>query len=69
MAIGMTHLHHGIAGSLQVLAGLFVDPGVAAAADGRFLLRATLGNVLGGVIFASLKYSHAVRARPSATSR
>lgn len=58
--IGLGHLHHCIVGSVEVLAGVFADPGTTLADYGHFLLWTTAGNALGGVIFVSLlKYGHA----------
>ncbi len=63
-AIGFGQLHHSIVGTVEVLAGVFADPGVTFGDFGHFLVWATLGNALGGVIFvAVIKYSHAVRQR------
>lgn len=56
-AIGYAGLHHVILGSVEVFAGAFSGQGVGAADVGRFLLWASLGNMLGGVVFvAVLKY-------------
>lgn len=61
-AIGFGQLHHSIAGTVEVLAGVFANQGVGFGEFGHFLLWATVGNALGGVIFvAVIKYSHAVR--------
>lgn len=59
--IGIAHLPHCIAGSVEVLLG--VASGVVSPVTyGRFLVFATAGNVLGGVVFVSLlKYGHVVR--------
>ncbi len=63
-AIGFSGLHHVILGTAEVLAGAFAAQGVGAADFGRFLVWATVGNTLGGVVFvAFLKYGH---ARPEA---
>ena len=65
-AIGVAGLHHVILGAVEVLAGAFAGQGVGPADVGRFLLWATLGNVVGGSVFvALLKYGH---ARPSGSS-
>jgi len=56
-------LHHCVAGSVEVLAGVLTGYGASAADYGRFLPWATAGNIIGGVIFAWIKYSHAIRAR------
>jgi formate/nitrite transporter FocA (FNT family) len=58
--IGLVGLHHVVLGSVEVLAGIFSHQGIAPAKFGRFLLWATLGNILGGSVFvALLKYGHA----------
>ncbi|HEY2157785.1 MAG TPA: formate/nitrite transporter family protein [Isosphaeraceae bacterium] len=63
-SIGFASLHHVILGSAEVLAGVFAGQGVTPADFGRFLLWATLGNIVGGVVFvALLKYG---LARPEA---
>jgi formate/nitrite transporter FocA (FNT family) len=60
--IGFTHLPHAIAGSVEVLMGLFGSEQITLVAYGRFLLGSTVGNAIGGVVFVSLiKYGHAVR--------
>jgi formate/nitrite transporter FocA (FNT family) len=62
-ALGFSHLHHAIAGTVEVLAGAFSGQGVGGAEFGRFLGLATLGNILGGVVFvAILKFAHATQA-------
>ncbi|MBI1297420.1 formate/nitrite transporter family protein [bacterium] len=62
-AIGFSHLHHSIVGSVEVLAGLFAGQGITWAHFGHFLLWATLGNSIGGAVFVALvKYSHVVRS-------
>ena len=56
-SIGFAGLHHVILGSVEVFAGVFAGQGVGALDVGRFLLWATLGNIVGGVVFvAVLKY-------------
>ena len=61
--IGIAGLHHSIAGSIEVLMGLFVAGGPAITDFLRFLLWSVLGNVIGGVVFvALLKYAH-IRGR------
>lgn len=55
--IGVGGLHHSIVGSIEVFAGLLVTS-IAMGDYLHFQLWATLGNVLGGVVFVSiLKYS------------
>lgn len=55
--IGFGHLHHAITGTIEVSIAVLhaqIDPGSLA----TFLLWTTLGNVLGGVLFAlSIRYS------------
>jgi formate-nitrite transporter family protein len=59
-AIGFAGLHHVILGTVEVLAGAFAGQGVVVGDVGRFLLWATLGNVVGGSVFVALiKYGHA----------
>ncbi|KTG09187.1 formate transporter [Haloprofundus marisrubri] len=61
-AIGLLHLPHSIAGNVEVLFGLFLAPEITLADYGRFLVLATLGNVVGGSVFvALLKYGHISR--------
>jgi formate/nitrite transporter FocA (FNT family) len=58
-AIGLCHLHHAVAGTAEVLAGVFSGQGATMAGFGKFLLWATLGNILGGVVcVALLKFGH-----------
>ncbi|MCA9872535.1 MAG: formate/nitrite transporter family protein [Anaerolineales bacterium] len=62
-AIGLTHLHHSIVGSVEVLAGLFANQGITLLNYLHFLLWATLGNSIGGVFFVALiKYGHVIRS-------
>jgi len=59
--IGIAHLPHCVAGSVEVLFGVF-SGAVAPAGYARFLGLSTAGNLLGGVVFVSLlKYGHVVR--------
>ncbi len=63
-AIGISHLHHSVAGTVEVLAGMFCGQGVTLAGFGRFLTMSTLGNILGGVFFvAALKFAHVTQPR------
>ena len=63
-ALGFANLHHVILGSAEVLAGIFSGQGIGWSDFARFLLWATLGNILGGTVFvAFLKYG---LARPDA---
>ena len=59
-AIGFARLHHCIAGSVEVIAGLFGSPAVGFGDYLHFLVWATLGNVIGGMIFAGLKFAHSI---------
>lgn len=62
-AIGFLHLPHSIAGTVEVLAGVFVSPAVTVGDFAVFLTAATIGNALGGSIFVSLlKYGHVTRS-------
>lgn len=59
-AIGLAGLHHVVIGTAEVVAGLLASEQVTFLDFGRFLLWATLGNALGGVLFVSIiKYGHA----------
>ncbi|RKH42942.1 formate/nitrite transporter family protein [Corallococcus sp. AB050B] len=59
LAIGLAHLHHSIAGAVEVLMGVFAGHGASVADFGRFLLLSVLGNAVGGSIFvALLKHGH-----------
>ncbi|WP_435100890.1 formate/nitrite transporter family protein [Halarchaeum sp. P4] len=61
-AIGLAHLPHSIAGTVEVLAGVLTTDAYPLVAYFRFLVVATAGNVVGGVVFvALLKYGHVVR--------
>jgi formate-nitrite transporter family protein len=65
-SIGFAKLHHVILGTVEVLAGAFAGQGISAADFAHFLVHATLGNIVGGVVFvALLKYG---QARPEAQS-
>ena len=65
-AIGFANLQHAVLGSVEVLAGAFSGQGIGPRDVGRFLLWATLGNTVGGVVFvAFLKYG---QSRPEAQS-
>lgn len=57
--IGLAQLPHCIAGSVEVLVGVFADAGPTLGAYGHFLLWSTLGNAVGGAVFvAGLKFLH-----------
>jgi formate/nitrite transporter FocA (FNT family) len=58
-AIGLTHAHHAVLGTTEVVAGIFAGYNTWQQ-YGHFLLFATLGNAIGGAIFvALLKFGHA----------
>jgi formate-nitrite transporter family protein len=64
-SISFLRLHHSIAGSVEVLMGVF-HGGVPAASFGRFLVLSTLGNAIGGIVLvAGLKYGHVTNPGPS----
>jgi formate/nitrite transporter FocA (FNT family) len=64
--IGFAHLPHSIAGTVEVLAGVFAGPEVTLGDFARFLVASTIGNAIGGSVFvALLKYSHVVRSGPA----
>lgn len=57
--IGLGGLHHSIAGTTEVLTGLFAHAGVTVGDFFRFLGIAVVGNAIGGtVMVAALKFSH-----------
>jgi formate/nitrite transporter FocA (FNT family) len=57
--IGLAGLHHSIAGTVEVLGGVFAHTGTTVPDYLRFLGLAVLGNAVGGTVFvAALKYSH-----------
>lgn len=63
-SIGLAGLHHAIAGSVEVLFGVF-DGIVSVPTFAMVLLWATIGNAIGGAVFvALLKYAHVVRSQP-----
>jgi formate/nitrite transporter FocA (FNT family) len=58
-SIGVAHLHHAIVGTVEVMAGIFAGQGITLVDYGFFILWATLGNVIGGVVFVALiKHGH-----------
>jgi formate/nitrite transporter FocA (FNT family) len=64
-AIGFAHLPHSIAGTVEVLLGLFSSAEVTVGGFARFLVASTVGNVIGGSIFVSLlKYSYVAQSGP-----
>ena len=63
VAIGISHLPHSIAGSVEVLMGMFVADSISVWDFFDFLLWSTIGNAVGGTIFVGLlKYGHGVRS-------
>lgn len=63
-AIGIVHLPHCIAGTVEVVAAVLVSPRLGITA----LVLSTVGNLLGGTVFVVLlKYGHVVRSGPTAT--
>jgi formate-nitrite transporter family protein len=57
--IGIAGFHHSIAGTIEVLVGVFASAGPTLADFAQFLLWSVLGNALGGAIFvALLKFGH-----------
>lgn len=64
-AIGFLGLHHCIVGTVEVLSAVFAGSAVGPGDFGRFLLWATAGNAVGGVVFVALiKYGHSTRPGP-----
>ncbi len=64
--IGLAHLQHSIAGSIEVFAAIFANTGITWGEYGHFLLWTTLGNIIGGTVFvAAIKYAGAVRSNPN----
>jgi formate/nitrite transporter FocA (FNT family) len=58
-AIGLSHLHHSIVGTVEVLAGIFAGQGITLFDFLHFIVWATLGNAIGGLVFVALiKYGH-----------
>lgn len=56
--IGYAHLHHSITGSVEALVGVFTAAHLRAEEYAHFLGWTTLGNIVGGVVFAVLiRYS------------
>lgn len=57
-AIGLGELHHVVIGTAEVLGGVFAGQGVGAVDVARFVLWTTVGNAVGGLVFAVLiRYS------------
>jgi formate/nitrite transporter FocA (FNT family) len=66
-AIGLAHLPHSIAGTVEVFAGVLVGSSLTLVDFGWFLAPTTVGNAIGGSVFvALLKYGHVVRDGPAA---
>ena len=62
-SISFAHFPHCIAGTVEVLMGMFVSPAITPLDYGRFLLFSVVGNAIGGTVFvAVLRYSHVVRS-------
>jgi formate/nitrite transporter FocA (FNT family) len=60
--LGIAHLPHAIAGTIEILAAIFAGQGIAWVQFGHFLLWSTLGNIVGGVLMVALiKYGHVTR--------
>lgn len=60
--IGLAHLPHAIAGTVEVVAAVFTSAAFTPADYAQFAVFATSGNVVGGTVFvALLKYGHIVR--------
>jgi formate-nitrite transporter family protein len=57
--IGITHAHHAVMGTTEVVAGIYTGANTWGQ-FGHFLLFTTLGNAIGGAVFvALLKFGHA----------
>lgn len=66
VVIGLAHLPHSIAGSIEVLLGVFSQPDITVFDFGHFLLWSTIGNTVGGSIFVGLlKYGHGIHGGTS----
>jgi formate-nitrite transporter family protein len=52
--IGYTHLHHAVTGSAEVLAGVFAGSSTSPRDYLHFLAWTTLGNAVGGFVFAGM---------------
>lgn len=62
--IGMCHFHHCIEGSVQVFGAIFAGESIAWADYLHFLVFASLGNAVGGIVFVGLiKHGHIVYAK------
>jgi formate/nitrite transporter FocA (FNT family) len=68
-SISFLHLHHSIAGSVEVLMGVFIA-GVSLQEFLTFLAIATVGNAIGGIVLvAGLKFSHVTKPGPDTSRR
>ncbi len=68
-SISFLHLHHSIAGSVEVLMGVFVA-GVSLREFLTFLVIATVGNAIGGIVLvAGLKFGHVTIPGPDKPRR
>ncbi|MFC4449161.1 formate/nitrite transporter family protein [Halorussus aquaticus] len=66
VVIGLAHLPHSIAGSVEVMLGMFARQGITVLDFAHFLLWSTVGNVIGGSVFVGLlKYGHGIRGGTS----
>jgi len=62
-SVGLAGLHHSIAGTVEVLAGVFAGQGIEMTDFLHFLVWTTLGNAIGGVFFVALvKYAHVTQS-------
>lgn len=62
--IGFGKLHHSIAGSVELFAALFTGAELSALATVRFVLLASIGNLIGGsLMVAVLNYAHIRKSR------
>ncbi len=60
--IGIGGLHHSIVGSIEVFSGMVSNQGITLIDYGYFQSLATIGNIIGGVVFVSLfKYGHSTK--------
>jgi formate/nitrite transporter FocA (FNT family) len=58
-AIGFAGLHHVVAGSIEIMSGLFAHQGIMLSDAIRVIGMATLGNIVGGTVFvAVIKFGH-----------
>ena len=58
--IALAGLHHCIAGTVEVVAGMVAGEGIGLVDGVRCLMLATVGNAVGGFVFVALiKYGHA----------